>query len=378
MAADLMLSRQDAYRLRLNAQGLAGRRGVEVADTVRSAGAIQAQDRLGEQLGVGVRSSGLTAADVNQARLGDRSIVRNWLMRGTLHLVPSEDLRWMLDLVGPAMDAKALKRRADLGISDDDHGKVLTFLQEELAVRGPMTRAEIGEAFRSAGLPSDGQATPHLLRTASLLGVTCFGPERDGDATHILIDDWLPPADPPADPGAELARRYFDAYGPATQSDFRWWSGLPAADARRCMHAASEELIEVEVESQTMWLSRDSVDRVNDVLDGPRDVLRVLGPFDPYIVGYARRDLDVPDDLLKRVNAGGGMLRPCVLIDGRLVATWDRRRRARGLTVRVTCFEELSDGALSQLEMEFLEIGRFLDAEISWSLIPDPVAPRSG
>ena len=57
-----------------------------------------------------------------------------------------------------------------------------------------MTRAEIGEAFRSVGLPSDGQATPHLLRTASLLGVTCFGPERDGEATHILIDDWLPPA----------------------------------------------------------------------------------------------------------------------------------------------------------------------------------------
>ena len=374
MTAEIALTRRQAHRVRLHAQLLGAQRGAGVPDTVRSVAAIQAQDRLGEQLGVGVRSTGLTAADVDHARLADRSIVRNWLMRGTLHLVPSEDLRWMLDLLGEAMDAKALKRRADLGISDDDHGKVLKFLRETLAANGPMTRAEIAEAFRSAGLPSDGQATPHLLRTTSLLGVSCFGPNRDGEATHVLIDDWLPRADPPPDPGAELARRYFAAYGPATQSDFRWWSGLPAVDTRRCLQAAAEDLTEVNVDGQTMWMSHTGAAQLNHVLHGPQGVVRVLGPFDPYIVGYAKRDLDVPDHLLKRVNAGGGMLRPCVLIDGRLVGTWDRKRRARGLTVRVTCFEELSESAQAQLEAEFAEIGRFLDAEVSWSLQPDPTA----
>jgi len=377
MTAKITLTRGEAHRLRLDAQLLGALRGSGVADTVRSAGAIQAQDRLGERLGVGTRSTGLSAARVDHARLVERSVVRNWLMRGTLHLVPSEDLRWMLDLLGEAMDAKALKRRADLGISDDDHANVLAFLREELAANGPMTRAEIGDAFRSAGLPSDGQATPHLLRTTSLLGVSCFGPERDGDATHILIDDWIPRSDAPPNPGAELARRYFNAYGPATQSDFRWWTGLPAADTRQCLQAASKDLTEVDVDGQAMWMSQDALDRLSDVLEGPHDVMRVLGPFDPYIVGYAKRDLDVPDHLLKRVNAGGGMLRPCVLIDGRLVATWDRRRRARGLSVRVTCFEELSDDARSQLEAEFDEIGRFLETEISWSLTLDPAAARS-
>ena len=368
MPAELTLTRRDAHRLRLHAQQLGARRGDSVAGTVRAAAAIQAQDRLGEQLGVGVRAAGLTAAQVDHARQVERSVVRNWLMRGTLHLVPSEDLRWMLGLLGEAMDAKALKRRADLGISEDDHGKALRFLREELALKGPMTRAEIGDAFRSAGLPSDGQATPHLLRSTSLLGVSCFGPERNGDTTHVLIEDWLPQADPPPDPAAELARRYFSAYGPATQSDFRWWSGLPAADARRFLQAALDDLTEVDVDGQPMWMSQDGADRIGEVLDGRQDVLRTLGPFDPYIVGYARRDLEVPDHLLKRVNAGGGMLRPCVLIDGRLVATWDRRRRARGLTVRVTCFEELTDDAQAQLEAEFSELGRFLETEINWSL----------
>ena len=378
MVSEITISRHDAHRLRLDAQCLGAQRGNNVADTVRAAGAIQAQDRLGEQLGVGTRSTGLTAADVDQARLSDRSVVRSWLMRGTLHLVPAEDLRWMLDLIGEAMDAKALKRRADLGISPDDHDNVLKFLRNELASRGPMTRSEIGEALRSANLPWEGQATPHLLRTASLLGVICFGPEREGEATHALIDDWLSQTDPPPDPGAELARRYFVAYGPATQSDFRWWSGLPAVDARRCMQSIADTLSEVDVEGQAMWMTQDAAERLNVVLDGHRDVLRVLGPFDPYIVGYAKRDLGVPDHLLKRVNAGGGMLRPCVLIDGRLVGTWDRRRRARGLTVKVTTFEELSDDAQAQLEAEFSVIARFLETDINWTLTLDPDAAKSG
>ena len=378
MPADVTFSRQDAHRLRLHAQRLGVPRGDSVPDTVRAAAAIQAQDRLGELLGVGIRSNSLTAEDVDEARLSDRTVVRNWLMRGTLHLVPSEDLRWMLDLLGEAMDAKALKRRADLGISDDDHANVLDFLRKELAVNGPMTRAEIGEAFRSAGLPSDGQATPHLLRTASLLGVICFGPDRDGEATHVLIDDWLPERAPPSDPAAELARRYFAAYGPAAPSDFRWWTGLPAVDARQAMQSIAAELAEVDVEGQSMWMSPEAAARIDEVLGDRRDVLRVLGPFDPYILGYAKRDLDVPDHLLKRINAGGGMIRSCVLIDGRLVGTWDRKRRARGLSVTVTAFEPLSEDAQSQLGTEFAEIARFLGSEINWSLNPDPDAARSG
>lgn len=378
MSAEITLSRQDALHLRLHAQLLGARRGKDVPETVRAAGAIQAQDRLGEQLGVGARSVGLVADDIDRARTIDRSVVRSWLMRGTLHLVASEDLRWMLDLLGEAMDAKALKRRRDLGISAEDHESVLEFLRPELARRGPMTRSEIGEALRSADLPWEGQATPHLLRTASLLGIACFGPDCEGEVTHVLIDDWLPDDVSPPDPAAELARRYFDAYGPATQSDFRWWSGLPAAAARRAMQAIAGELVEVDVEGQAMWIRPEAAKRIDEVLATPPNLLRVLGPFDPYILGYAKRDLNVPDHQLKRINAGGGMIRSCALLDGRLVGTWDRKRRARGLTVTFTAFEELSDNAQAQLESEFAEIGRFLETEINWSLALDPDSAKSG
>lgn len=362
------LTWSDVRRLRVHAQGLGAERARDVASAVRNAGAIQAQDRLGMLLGVGTRSVGLTAADVDRARNLDRSVVRSWLMRGTLHLVPSEDLRWMLDLLGEAMDAKAHKRRADLGISNEDHARVLQFFRDHLAGGGSITRTEIEGALGAAGLPHAGQAPRHLLRTASMLGVICFGADRDGDEAHMLIDDWLPDPGPrPPDPAAELARRYIAAYGPATAADFRWWTGLPTSAARRGFESIIDELTEVSVEGAAMWMTPGAALQIDRVLTPPDCRVRVVGPFDPYLLGYAKRELGIADRLLKRINAGGGMIRSCVLIDGCLVGTWDRKRRARGLTVRVACFEELSDEARTQLDDEFWEIGRFLGTEISWS-----------
>ncbi|MYB22369.1 MAG: winged helix DNA-binding domain-containing protein [Chloroflexi bacterium] len=375
----LELSWSEARRLRIQAQGLGIDRSAEIESAVRAAGAIQAQDRLGMLLGVGTRSIGLTAADVDHARSVERSAVRSWLMRGTLHLVPAADLRWMFDLLGPKMDAKALKRRADLGISDDDHAQVLQFFRDHLSGGGSIMRTEIEGALAAAGLPHAGQAPRHLLRTASMLGVICFGADRDGEETHMLIDDWLPdPGLEPSDPAAELARRYFAAYGPATPADFRWWTGLPAADTRSGFDAVQPELVEVSVEGTVMWMTPEAASQAYRVLAEPVGRVRVVGPFDPYLLGYAKRELGVPDPLLKRINAGGGMIRSCVLIDGRLVGTWDRKRRARGLAATVSAFEPLSDDDQAQLDDEFAEIGRFLETDINWSQALDPAAAKSG
>lgn len=373
------LSWSDARRLRIHAQGLGNRRESNVESAVRAAGAIQAQDRLGTLLGVGTRSVGLTAADVDHARNDERSVVRSWFMRGTLHLVPATDFRWMLGLLGEQMDAKALKRRADLGISPEDHARVLEFFRSHLAGGRSIRRTEITGALEAAGMPAAGQAPRHLLRTASMLGVICFGADHDGEETHALIDDWLPePGFEPFDPAAELARRYFAAYGPATAADFRWWTGLPAADTRRGFDAVADELTEVSVDGASMWMTPEAASEIDNVLAARDHRVRVVGPFDPYLLGYAKRELGVRNSLLKRINAGGGMIRSCVLIDGRLVGTWDRKRRAQGLSVSITAFEELSDDARSQLDAEFAEIGRFLDTAINWSLTLDPAAARSG
>src|ERR1700694_5800921 len=97
-----MLSAADVRGLRVRAQRLDSRRpAAAVEDVVRDVFALQAQDDMAATLGIWTRGDGLTIADVARARAQDRSVVRLWCLRGTLHLVAAEDVRWLLDLLRP-------------------------------------------------------------------------------------------------------------------------------------------------------------------------------------------------------------------------------------------------------------------------------------
>src|SRR5271155_2275209 len=80
-------------------------------------GAVQAQDYPGALWSIGLRlqDATATAADIEQA-ISQRTIVRTWPMRGTLHFVAAADVRWMLELLTPRIIAGSTARHQDLGL----------------------------------------------------------------------------------------------------------------------------------------------------------------------------------------------------------------------------------------------------------------------
>src|SRR5690349_21843759 len=90
---------------RLFQQGILASKFITPYEVVKSLGAVQAQDYLGALWGIGLRINSSTESMVEQA-LADKTIVRSWPMRGTLHFVASEDLRWMLKLLTPRIIAR--------------------------------------------------------------------------------------------------------------------------------------------------------------------------------------------------------------------------------------------------------------------------------
>src|SRR5438874_1732371 len=84
---------------------------IDVARIVNEVCGIQAQDANAANLAIRVRSTGLIASDVEQAHVQERSIVRTWGPRGTLHLLATEDLRWLHSLFGPIFVAGNRSRR---------------------------------------------------------------------------------------------------------------------------------------------------------------------------------------------------------------------------------------------------------------------------
>lgn len=358
----------EARRLRLRSQRLDARSSTGVADVVRDIAAVQAQDSVAELLAVRVRAEDVTPSDVEEARAKERSVVRTWAMRGTLHLLPSEDVRWILRLVGPTMVRKFRRRHQELGLTPQVYDRAVEVMREALGEHGALTRRQIADRWGEHGLPGEGQGVPHLLCRASLEGVICFGPTVGGQATHVLPDSWLGVDSDVTDPGAELARRYVSAYAPTTPEDCGTWSGLPITEVRRAFESIEDELVKVDVEGTPMWMPQTHAGLLDEAMSDERPAIKMLGAFDPYLLGYRTRDLGLGPELLKRVHPGGGIIRPIILVDGRAIATWARKRSGRKLSITVSPFESLLDEVRAGIDGEVEDIGRFLGMETVWDV----------
>src|SRR5215218_200052 len=333
------------------------------ARVVRELLAVQAQDARAARLALRARTEGLTAAAVDAALSDERSIVAAWLGRGTLHLVTPDDYPWLLGLTAPRGAAGGERRLRQEGVSADDAERAVAIVERALAADGALTRAELAERIRAAGIRAAGQATPHLLGLAARRGVAVLGPVRDGERAFALARDWLgatPELPLPADRRdaalAELARRYLRGHGPASAADLAAWAGLPLRDARAALQAIGGELADAGPGGLVDLAGRP---------EPPPEALapRLLPAFDPYLLGWKDRGFAVPAAHARRVHPGGGILRAVATSDGVAVGTWSARRRGASLDIAIEPFGPLGVGVAEALDREAGDVARFEDLE---------------
>src|SRR5215469_11094053 len=274
--------------------------------------AVQAQDPRGARLAVRARSRARSAADVDDALTRDRSVVVTWLNRGTLHLARTEDYWWLHRLTTPQLFTGNARRLAQEGVPPDDAERGVAVIERSLTAEGPLTRAQLGERIAATGVRTQGQAIVHLLVLASLRGIAVRGPMAGREHAYALVRDWL--GEPPGRRGApaafnrdralaELAARYLAGHGPASERDLAKWAGLPLGDARRGLAAIAGRLA-------------DRADRLASLAgrhdpsggDCPLPPPRLLGAYDPVLLGWTSRDPIVgPHGKLVAIN---GLFRP--------------------------------------------------------------------
>jgi hypothetical protein len=347
----MRLSDNGVRRARAHAQLLGDRSGSTAGEVVAATVGIQSQDPAAAALSIRARSRGLVEADILAALSETREVVSTWSLRGTRHWHAAADVRWLLGLLGPVFNRPG-RRAEQLGIAGPAGEQAVRLLRDALAGDGPLTRAQVKERLAAHGVDPTGQAPVHVIRRAALEGVLCVVPATDGKERYVLLDDWLPPAEPspPGDAAAaELLRRYLAAFGPATPADFGRWSGLGAPACRSAWASVAGELAE---EAHGGWVLQEHAGRT--ARDAGRAVpLRLLGGFDTIVLGYADRSLLVPPDRAGDVNAGGGLIRPTVLSDGEVVGTWSAK-------TGIVRFRRFTAHERAGVEREMEDVARFL------------------
>ena len=353
----------DPIQQRLTNQGIARPRFRRADEVVAWLGAVQAQEYQPSKWALGLRLRGATDADVERAVTGGE-ILRTHVLRPTWHYVAAADLVWMQRLTGPRVQRAMEVYRRQLELDGATMQRATTVFERALRDRRHLTRPELGERLRRAGIALSGVRLMHAALYAELEAVICSGPRADKHATYALVAERVVrPLDLAGDEAlAELTRRFFRSHGPATIRDFVWWSGLRTADARRgldIIRAAPRELdghVYWSVPSRTASLvAADSV--------------HLLPIYDEYLVAYRDR-LAVPHGpaTLATSAAGSVTFQHAVVIDGHVAGTWrvDRSRSAQVL--RVIPLRRLAAAECRGLEAEAEHYGRFTGISVSLSI----------
>lgn len=331
---------------RLTAQALSGtplKRPVDVAERLL---AVQGQDPRGARLAVRARTAGLSAADVDRELTEERSLLITWLNRGTLHLVRSEDYPLLQALTTPSLLTGNTRRLRQEGVTEKAAERAIETIERSLAEEGPLSGAQLKERLEAAKLRTAGQAFIHLMFLSALRGITVRGPMVGKQHAYVLVRDWLGPQQPIDGEKAlsELARRYLVGHGPADDRDLARWAGLPLRDARAGLAAIASELVE---------RGDGLVDLSKRQPAEPHPPPRLLGAFDPLLLGWTSRDEVVgPHKRLVTIN---GIFRPFALVDGRAVATW----RYAGGKVTIEPLGKVTKKAAVALEGDATAVERF-------------------
>jgi hypothetical protein len=332
---------------RFVSQGLAGPLEHAATDVAGRLLAVQGQDPRGARLAVRARSEGLTAADVDRALSEERSLLITWLNRGTLHLVRSEDYPWLQTLTTPPLLTSCSRRLRQEGVTAQQGEKAVKTIERSLAKEGPLTRHQLRERLDAAGIPTAGQALIHLLFLAAVRGAVVRGPMVGKDHAYVLVADWLDPAKPvDRDVAlAELARRYLVGHAPADDRDLARWAGLPLRDARAGLAAIASELVERE-DGLVHLAKQPPVAEVPDP--------RLLGAFDPLLLGWTSRELILgPHTHLVTLN---GIFRPFAMVKGRAVGTWKLNRGK----VTIEPLGKAAKAATAALAADAADVERFM------------------
>ncbi len=337
--------------MRLVRQQLLDSRMKEPKDVVSWMGAIQAQDYNMAKWAIGIRAPGCTDKTVEEA-FNRGEILRTHVLRPTWHFVVPEDIRWMLELTAPRIRTLMRARDRELEISDELCVKSNRLIRSALEGGKHLTRSEFSEIFKKGGIPTNTDRLSHLMVRAELDGVVCSGAKQGKQHTYALLEERVPVISPVSKEKAlaKLARIYFTSHGPATLSDFSWWSGLPVSEARYALEMIKPEVVCETVDMQSYWIAG-----TYSGLPAVREPLLLLPAFDEYIISYRERKMVIISDHYGKAISSNGIFRPVILKDGRVIGIW-KKTPAKNKTVIPAFFEQpdlLTEDAINKAVAAF-------------------------
>jgi hypothetical protein len=353
----------DIAHQRLVSQHLVDPSFEQAQDVVRWLGAVQAQEYAGATWGIAQRTSSLTSAAIDQA-FAQGEILRTHVMRPTWHFVTPDDIRWMLKLTSPRINAANALYYRRLELDDTVFSRSNAVLAKSLEGGNQLTRSELQSALLQAGIcraTDDRLRLAYLMMRAELDGVICSGALRGKQHTYALLDERAPHARSleREDALAELARRYFTSHGPATVKDLTGWSGLAPADAREGLEMIKPQLDQEVVAGKAYWYSPGM-----PITKSGLPIAHLLPAYDEATIAYRDHSPILDPQYTQQAIASYGIL---ILLDGRVTGAWKSTISKKAVSIEIKPFTTLTEAQEQAIRAAADRYGAFLGLPVTLS-----------
>ncbi|MFJ6615624.1 winged helix DNA-binding domain-containing protein [Streptomyces sp. NPDC091289] len=335
------------------------------------------------ELSVGLRGDGLTRTDVRTALWSDRTLVKTFGPRGTVHLLPAADLPLWTGALS-AVPAGTNPFPKDARMTPDQVEEVVAAVAAALTGT-ELTIDELSEEVVARTGPWAGDLVMpgfqtmwprwrQVLHLAGHRGALAYAPNRGRKATYTN-----PGCTPLPGPGAlaVLIERYLYAYGPATPAHFARWLAAPRAWAaeRFAELAASGAIEEVTFADEgPAWVVAGDTDFPAAEVRG----VRLLPYFDAFGIASWPREKLFPGASYERALAGGQAGNfPVLLVDGMVAGVWHQRRSGRRIAVTVEPLEPLPAAGLRDLEEQVERVAAVMEGTAELTVGPVTVGPHA-
>lgn len=326
---------------------------------------LHAQLMSSAELTLWARVEGLAPEAVRRALWEERSLVKSWAMRGTLHLLPAAEFPlWQAGLSERYRHYLRPSWLRYFGVTHEGLDQLMAAIATALDGR-ILTREElVEEVSRLTGSAEIGGLIRHswglMLKPAAYRGWLCFAPSLGQNVRFTRPDSWLGGwrEEDPTRAMREITRRFLAAYAPATRDDVARWWGATAAATRASIESLGAEIRQVEVEGVRAWMLTEDVAEAEAAT--PPGAVRLLPAFDPYVIAASAhvRNL-MPGDFRGRVFRPQGWISPVLLVDGRIDGIWRHERKGKRLLVQIEPFVSLPLRARRAVEEEAARLADF-------------------
>ena len=356
----------------------------DVIQIVEDVGGLHATIPKTPFLSLFSRAKNFTKEQLDEELYEKRSLGKIRCVRKTVYVLPKALLSTAYSATKTMVGLSSQNYSRHLGVTEEDYNS-LSQLILRLLRGGGMAAKEIKNE-----LATD-------LNVSSVLNLMCDqgllirgNPRSSWKSnlhTYHLFSDYFPDVNlnkPNKNRAVELLVQYYlRCFGPATENDITWWTGLTKTAVQDALKKLGEQVVSVNIEGLNGgFLLLQSDLALQKAVPPKGRVVNLLPALDSYIMGYKERDRLLSSRHYDLVFDRSGNAAPTILLDGKVAGVWDFSGDKKPL-VKFLLFEQAENSIKTEIHSKAQQIGGFIaDKEVTVkecsSMLPVPRRTAGG